>query len=147
MATYDIHVQPLLAEEVASLKCVTFGFTAALKVRGPQALVNRWMRTIMTPRGSDPLYPTRGTSFPSLIGQNIDGVTMDIQDVVNGAVEDANEQVQEQDIEGLYPENESLATATVTQYLESDNGFEVWVTIKNLAGQAIPVRLATLGTR
>jgi len=147
MATYDIHFQPVLAAQAKSLKTVTFGFKAALKVRGPQALINRWLKTILTPRGSDPLSPTRGTSLPSLLGQNIDGVSIDIRDVVNAAVEDANDQVKDQDVEGLYPEDESLATATVTRYVEDENGFDVWVTIKNQAGQALPVKLATLGTR
>jgi hypothetical protein len=147
MATYDIHFQPIPADEIHGVKSITFGFTAALKVRGAQALVNRWLKTIMTPRGSDPLYPTRGTSLPSLIGQNIDGISMDVRDVVATAVEDANSQVQDQDVEGLYPDDESLSTATITQYTETDNGFDVWVTIKNQAGTPITLKLATLGTR
>jgi hypothetical protein len=53
----DIHFQPVPASEVTGNKVFTFGFVSALKVSGLQALVNRWVKTFMTPLGSDPLHP------------------------------------------------------------------------------------------
>jgi len=144
MAGYDIHIQPVPAGEVRGFKCFEFGFEAALKVKGPQALINRWVRTLMTPLGSDPLYPKEGTAFGRLIGANITEVTTDIQDLVSLAVEDANTQVRQQDIEGLYPDNERLLSAEIIDYVGAPDGFEVWVRIKNMAEQEVTFRLVNV---
>lgn len=144
MAGYDIHFQPVPADQVHGFKCFEFGFEAALKVSGPQALINRWAKTLMTPRGSDPLYPSRGTAFGRLIGANLTEVTTDIQDLVNIAVEDANEQVRDQDIQGLYPDNERLLSAEIIDFIAGVQGFDVWVRIKNMAEEVVTFRLVTV---
>ena len=50
MAKYDIHFQPVPAAETSGYKCFEFGFQAALKVTGFQALVNRWVKTFRVSR-------------------------------------------------------------------------------------------------
>ena len=144
MTTYDIHFQPVPADEVKGFKCFEFGFEAALKVSGPQALVNRWVKTLMTPKGSDPLYPSEGTAFGRLVGSNMTSVTTDIQDLVNMSVEDANEQVRQQDIEGFFPDNERLLSAEILEFTQVTAGFEVWVKIKNMAEEAVTFRLVNV---
>ncbi len=144
MATYDIHIQPVPADEVRGFKCFEFGFEAALKVRGPQALVNRWVRVLMTPLGSDPLYPANGTAFGRLMGANVSSVTTDVQDLVSMSVEDASAQVRQQDIEGLYADNERLLSAEIIDFIPAQDGFEVWVRIKNMAEESIVFRLVTV---
>lgn len=142
---YDIHFQPVPASEVKGYKCFEFGFRAALKVTGFQSLVNRWVKTFMTPRGSNPLYPDEGTGFGRLVGSNISKISTDLQDVVAMAVEDANEQVRDQDIVGLRSDNERLASATLLDFVRTDDGIQVWVLIKNMEGSSLAVPVATLG--
>lgn len=144
MAGYDIHFQPVPAGSVKGFKCFEFGFEAALKVKGPQALINRWVKTLMTPRGSDPLYPSEGTAFGNLVGANITDIDTDVQDMVYLSVEDANEQVRRQDIDGLYPDNERLLSAEIIDYQANADGIEVYVRIKNMAEEAVTFRLVTL---
>ena len=141
---YDIHFQPVPASEAQGYKCFEFGFTAALKVQGLQALVNRWAKTLMTPRGSDPLYPEEGTGFGLLVGANISRVTTDVRDMVTIAIEEANEQVREQDLEGFYSDSERLQNGELLDFIESDDGFQVWVKITNVAGESLEIQLATL---
>lgn len=146
MAGYDIHFQPVPASEVQGFKTFEFGYRAALKVKGPQALVNRWVKTLMTPKGSDPLRATSGTAFGNLPGSNISEVTTDLNDVVNLAIQDANEQVMEQDIQGLYPDNERLLNAELLDFIPNatGDGFDVWVRITNVAGEQVTFRLVTV---
>jgi len=144
MAGYDIHFQPVPSGSVKGFKCFEFGFEAALKVKGPQALINRWVKTLMTPRGSDPLYPSEGTAFGNLVGANITDIDTDVQDMVYLSVEDANEQVRRQDIDGLYPDNERLLSAEIIDYQANADGIEVYVRIKNMAEEAVTFRLVTL---
>ncbi|RKX27321.1 MAG: hypothetical protein DRP83_00280 [Planctomycetota bacterium] len=148
--TYDIHFQPVPRGEVSSTRVFTFGFRAALKVSGPQALVNRWAKTFMTPKGSNPLDKSEGTAFGRLFGSsNINAFARGIEDVVLLSIEDANDQVRKQDLEGLFPEDERLANATLfrLQTVETQDGVEVWVRIVNVAGRVLPVRLVGLADR
>jgi len=147
MSRYDMHFQPVPADEVRGYKCFEFGYQSALKVRGPQALVNRWVKTLMTPLGSDPLYPSEGTSFGNLVGANVGSVNVNLQDLINIAFQEANEQVREQDLEGYFSDDERLQSAELMEFEETADGFVVWVLIKNVAGDALPVPLTTLATR
>jgi hypothetical protein len=147
MAGYDIHFQPVPKKDVKGFKAFTFGFRAALKVQGPQALVNRWAKTFLTPKGSDPLDPKAGTSFADMVGANITQITQDLYDIALLSLNDTNEQVQTQDIEGLFPKNESLASASIIDFIETEDGIELWVEIKTLSGDVLPVRLIDLANR
>jgi hypothetical protein len=147
MAGYDIHFQPVPDADVVGYRMFTFGFKAALKVQGPQALVNRWAKTFMTPKGSDPLDITMGTTFAQLIGANITHVSNELQDVAFLSVLDANNQVKHQDLDGLFPANESLHSATISNFIESTAGVELWVEIKTISGDALTVKLITLADR
>ena len=146
MAGYDIHFQPVPASEVFGFKTFEFGYKAALKVKGPQALVNRWVKTLMTPRGSDPLYTSEGTAFWNLPGSNITDVSNDLSDAVNLSIQDANDQVHQQDIAGLFPDNERLLNAELLNFQpnSSGDGFDVWVRIRNVAGESIIFRLISV---
>jgi hypothetical protein len=147
MAGYDIHFQPVPKADVRGFKIFTFGFSAALKVKGPQALVNRWAKTYLTPKGSDPLDLDSGTSFASIIGGNITKITQDLYDLAQFSLQDANAQVKEQDIAGLFPDNESLSMATITNFVETADGIELWVEIQTVSGEVLTVRLIDLADR
>lgn len=146
---YDIHFQPVPSDEVAGLKVFTFGFTASLKVQGLQSLVNRWVKTFMTPKGSDPHDPNSGTDFASLAGSNIVRNSPDLYDVTAISVDETNDQIHEQDIAGVFPPEESLLTASLQGFVESGDGtgLEVWVKITNLEEDSLTIRLMDLATR
>lgn len=146
---YDIHFQPVPADQVKGLKVFTFGFTAALKVRGPQALVNRWAKTYMTPKGSDPREPEAGTEFANMIGSNLSLRSPEVQDVVIISLEDANDQVLWQDLNGKYNADEMLETATLKalRVNPEGSGIDIWIEIVNREQQRLTLFLADIGTR
>lgn len=146
----DIHYQPVPVSEVRSTKVFTFGFQSAKKVEGLQALVNRWVRILMTPRGSDPLELNAGTDFGTLVGTNIPkSARGSLLDVVAMAIDDASEQVKEQDKNMLYNESESLDQVNLLRFQvnTAGDGFDVWVEIINKAGETLTTRLAGLADR
>lgn len=146
----DIHYQPVPVADVRGTKVFTFGYVSALKVEGLQSLVNRWVRVFMTPRGSDVLEPTLGTDFGNLVGTNVPkSAKGTVIDVVAMSIDDANEQVKVQDKKARYPESESLAEANMLRFstTEGGDGFEVWVEIKNKAGEVLVTRLSDFSNR
>lgn len=147
MAGYDIHFQPVPKTDVKGYKTFTFGFRAALKVRGPQALVNRWVKTFMTPKGSDPLDGRAGTNFAEMIGANITKITEELKDVTILSIGDANEQVKQQDIEGLFSDDSRLMSATLLDLVQTADGIELWVEIKTMSGDVLPIRLIDFANR
>jgi hypothetical protein len=144
---YDIHFQPIPPSEVRGYKVFTFGFKAALKVEGPQSLVNRWVKTFMTPKGSDPLDNVAGTNFAEMIGANVTKITEELKDVTILSITDANEQVKKQDIEGLFSDDSRLMSATLLDFVQTADGIELWVEIKTMSGDVLPVRLIDLANR
>ena len=144
---YDIHFQPAVDPSNTGFKAFEFGFTASLKVDGFQSLINRWLKVIMTPEGSDPLYPDYGTVLPNLIGSNVNDLTTELEDAITLSVTSANSQVREQDLEGLYPEEERLKQATVVDIQLGEDSIEAWVEIENMAGTRLTIPLAAIGTR
>jgi hypothetical protein len=146
----DIHYQPVAEDQVSGTKVFTFAYKTSVKVEGLQALVNRWVRVLMTPKSSDPIEPNLGTEFADLIGTNIPkSARTNTMDTVTMAVDDATEQVQEQDRMGGYDETESIDSAIIQKFIptESGDGFQVWVLIKNKAGNNLSVRLSDYADR
>jgi hypothetical protein len=145
----DIHFQPTAANETYGGKAFTFGFVSSLKVWGLQALVNRWIKTFMTPVGSDPLHQDSGTSFASLIGVNVNQDNPDIEDAVVLAIDDTNDQLADQESGGGYPEDESLGYARLTSisYDASSSTVSIWVEISNKLNESLTVKLVELADR
>jgi len=140
IVTYDIHVAPVKS---SGFKCFSFAYQSALKVRGPQALVNRWIRTLLTPLGSDLLNPKAGTPLGHLIGTHMN-INTDILDTLYMSVADTNTQVQTQDIEGSYADDECLAAAVVERTISSADGLEVWIRIDTMSGDTVQFKAVTL---
>lgn len=135
------------SEDIYGYKTFTFGFTAALKIRGPQALVNRWAKTFMTPKGSDLLHPDYGTEFGDLAGSNIVSDYTELQDTAIMSIDDASDQVRDQDATGLLDANESLESAELVKFVPLQDGFELWVLLVNKAQQSLPLKLTLMATR
>ena len=148
MSKYDVHFQPTQPGYNQGQKVFTFGFTAALKVTGFQSLVNRWLKIFFTPRGSDPLDLTSGTTFANMVGGNYSGYA-EIQGELVLAIEDTNDQIRAQDTVRMGPADEQLQSASIQSLQLSSGGssIEVWVRIQNLAGTTLTVHLMDLATR
>ena len=148
MSKYDVHFQPTQPGYNQGQKVFTFGFTAALKVTGFQSLVNRWLKIFFTPRGSDPLDLTSGTSFANMVGGNYSGYA-ELQSELIMSIEDTNDQIRQQDLRRMGPADEQLQAASIQRLSLSEAGshVEVWVRIQYLAGTTLVVHLMDLATR
>lgn len=144
--TYDIHYQILPADQQVSERVFGFGFVSAVGVRGPQKLINRWLKCLMTPQGSDPFSLTYGTGFPNLIGSNISSVN-DLIDLVSIYVQSCSDQIRAFERQTFPPPDERLQSATILRVNDLGDGFEVWVGITNAAGLQTPVVLPSTSTR
>jgi hypothetical protein len=148
MATYDIHFQLLPPEQQSGAsKFFTFGYKSAVGIRGPQKLINRWLKCLMTPKGSDPFDADVGTGFSGLLGSNVYNF-QDLMDAVVLFVEDCNEQLARWDRKHLPPDDERLLSATLVKMEpRGTDGFDAWVQIQNVAGTTATLTLPSLDTR
>lgn len=144
MPRYDVHISPVPEDRVRGYKVFEFGYAAPLKVRGLQALINRWVKTLITPKGSDLTDTAYGTDFSNMIGANMSAAEGLTEDLVNLAVLDASEQVRVQDTINLANAQERLKSAEVIQYIPQPSGFQVWVLIKNEAGESAATAVGNL---
>jgi len=146
--TYDINIQIVPAIDFTGFAFYSFGQTRSLAVRGIQKLVNMFAKFLLTPIGTDPIDLTYGTNVTNLIGSNV--VLSDARDILDAAV-DATEAA----IKGFQagasavPDDERLATAAVTNYIEipSAPGFAAQILITNVSGQQLQLVLPTLEVR
>jgi hypothetical protein len=149
MATYDIYFSILPeAEQIAAAgRVFSFGYTSAVGVRGPQKLVNRWLKCLFTRRGTDPLDTAYGTGFTDLIGSNLSR-RKDFTDAAAMAVSDCNSQITAMDQALFPPDNERLQSASITSLVpRGADGYDVYVTIKNVAGELLTMLLPSGSTR
>lgn len=136
MATYDIHymLDPAAEQVGSGGRVYTFRYARALAVKGPQKLVNRWIKCFLTEKGSDLLNPLYGTGFPALIGSNVSR-QQDFTDAVAVAMADCNTQIAAYDNLNLPPADERLKSAILTSVSpRGDIGYDVYITISNQAG-------------
>lgn len=149
MATYDVHFQLVPSEEQLSAngRVFTFGYASSVGVKGPQKLVNRWLKCLFTLKGSDLLDRGYGTGFPEIIGSNISRM-QDFVDAMSLFVDDCNEQIQAFDLAQFPPDDERLASAVLSNVVpRGDDGYDVYVTLKNVAGTLLTVQVPTGTTR
>lgn len=145
----DIHFQPVPSDDARTNKVFTFGFVSSLKVQGLQALVNRWIKTFMTPLGSDVLHKDRGTTFAALLGLNVSLNNPDVEDDVVLSIDATNAQIEEQDDAGYYPDSEMLGYAKLVTmvYDPLTSSLNVWIEMSNKNGEYLTVKLAELADR
>lgn len=132
--SYDIHFQVVPEEEQrAGGRMLSFGYTGTLGVRGPQKLINKWIKCLLTPRGSNPLNRSEGTDFANLIGANMSSV-QDVRDLVVLAVGECNDQIFAIDRRTAPPADERLLSATLSSFQALPDGFEAHISLKNVEG-------------
>lgn len=145
MARYDLHIQLVDPAEQTYGANFSFGLNAPIQVTGFQALVNRWLKIFMTPKGSHPVRRQEGTEFPYLIGSNIADIPS-LQATIAEYIDDATQQVQTVDrASPLLTSNQRLRSATLRQFNAiGASSIEFWVELNNEAGQRMQVLIPYL---
>lgn len=149
MKNYDVHTELLDPDEQRSTgKYFGFGYKAAVAVRGPQKMINRWLKCLMTPKGTDAHDRNYGTGFTNLIGANV-GNEIEAMEAVALFIDDCNQQIKAFDTANMPPAEERLESATLAQFVElpEGDGFQVYVYIRNVAGLVLPLELPTIARR
>jgi hypothetical protein len=140
--TYDIHFQ---GTQGTDEKPISFGYAAAVAVDGPQKVVNRWAKCLLTPKGSDPTSPNEGTDFTRLIGLDVE-TSQDLLDALAIILEDCADQIRTFDRMSSLPPDEQFGSATLAQIVERDaGGYDVWIRVRNAAGESLSLALPTIG--
>jgi hypothetical protein len=145
---YDINIQIVPASNYTGMAFYSFGQTRSLGVRGIQKLINIFAKFLLTPIGTDPIDLNYGTNFTSLIGSNV--VLEDAREILDIAVDATVAAIQGfQAGEANVPDDERLASAAVTDYIEipSGPGFSAQILIRNVSGQQLQLVLPTLEVR
>lgn len=148
MPAYDVNIQVVPASRYVGMGFYSFGQVRSLGVRGIQKLVNIAAKHLLTPVGTDPLDPDYGTNVTSLIGSNV--VLSDAQEILDIAVDRTIAYVQRwQSGRASVPDDERLATMTVSNYIEIPEGpgFSAQIVIANVAAQQLQIVLPTLEVR
>jgi len=149
MATYDIYfaILPEAEQLDAAGRVFSFGYQSAVGIKGPQKLVNRWLKCLFTSKGSDLSNNKYGTGFPNLLGSNISRY-QDFTDAVALFISDCNGQITAMDQAQFPPDNERLESATLTNVVaRGADGYDVYVSLKNVAGDLLTMQLPTGSTR
>jgi hypothetical protein len=141
---YDFFFTGVPEDELTGFKFFTRGFDRTLSVRGATKLINIWMKTFLTPKGSDPTNLERGTDFSGLFGANITNVS-DVRDVVLLSIDDCNKQIFTMQRTSLPPDDETLKTAVLTSMdKKAADRIDVYVTISNVKNKEIVILVPLL---
>jgi len=139
---YDIHIQPVQADKVQGSKCMEFGFTAAAASTGFQSLIDRWLKILLTPAGSCPLHASMGTSFMEATSSIVSTNEGEVRALCTQAIQEANTQVTNQDINSSREETELLDEANIVYLVIDNDRIDLWVEISNMAGELLTVPIA-----
>lgn len=138
---FDVHYELLRPDETNSGRMVTFRYQTVVGIRGVQKLVNRWVKCLLTQKGSDILNKTYGTDFPTLIQSNISNM-QDAADLVTLYVEDCNAQMRAMDRISKPPLDEQFHSATVVSVSpRGPDGIDAVVVIRNAVNTAAKLPL------
>lgn len=87
---------------------ITFGiYDTPMKITGLQKVAQVFMKTLLTSKGADPFYPSRGTAFSSLtLGANQSTNDAIYSQTISDAIQDAASQVKS----GLNFQNSDLSS-------------------------------------
>ena len=144
---YDIHIEGVPEDQVVNEKFLWFGEyeEQILAVQGVQKMVDRFLKCLMTPAGTDISDQEYGTRLAHLFLGNLDAASM--RQMVTLSVVQAEEQIRRYDVINGAPEDERLSSAVI-ETLEIDTasqGFNLTVLLQNVAGTTVRVQLPTIG--
>lgn len=141
---YDVHIESIPPNEAQGPQCLTFGdYKRVIGVAGVQKMVNRFMKCLLTPQGSDVSDSEYGTPLATSFMGNVN--PKDIFSMASHAVALAEQKIQEYDsIEGL-PDNERLAAAEIENIYvdESGPGVVLVVRLSNVSGTTVQTQVSS----
>lgn len=145
MRTYDIYFQPTDVDAQANgAKPFGFGYAASVGVAGLPKLVNRWLKCLLTTRGSDVTRPDYGTEFNLLLQSNISSLE-DVVDAVTLAIDACNQQIKALDRAATTPPDERLQSALLVEGVPAgESGFALRVQLRSMANATTTLSLPTL---
>lgn len=139
---FDIHIEGLPLDKATSIRSITFGsYPRCLGVRGPQKMVDRFLKCLMTPIGSDLSDPDYGTPLAAAM---LHSTSPDaLRTLATRSVAAAEEKIREYDSTYGLPERERLSAVKIRQIHVDDEGQGVVLelTLENAAGEAVSVLL------
>lgn len=144
MTSYDLYFTMAAAD--ISARPFSFGFEAAVAVRGVRKLANRFTKCLLTPKGTDSYDLEYGTDFATLASYNFIDAS-DVMDAVTLFVDDASTQLRVFDQRSALSPDERLASATIASATETADGVMVVVNIRSVAGTVVPAPLPTIPLR
>lgn len=143
--SYDLHIRLLDPAQQAPGRNLALGMGRPIRVDGLQKLANHWLKTFLTPKGSNPRNLLEGTNFTYLLADNAQDPDS-AQTALLEYIEDATEQVKRaQRLRRTVPASEILRAASLLQFTQvSPTTFDIWVTVTNAEGGRLPVLIPYL---
>lgn len=146
---YDTYFEftPVEVQQTRGGSVVQLGFSKSVGISGFQKTINKWIKALLTERGTDVLDREYGTDFVRLIGSNVTSQS-DIQTIIEDSVNKATDDVKRH--QRQYPpenDNEAFSDAVIQSIVFSSDStrIDVAVLIENVAGTTlrtlIPVTL------
>lgn len=136
--TYDLHIEALASGSATGSKVFTFGdYKTPQGVQGIQKLVNRFLKCLCTPKGTDLSDVNYGTILMGMFLTNLD--ERSVRQSVVTAVHDAEDQVRILDTNTNYPTDERLAGASIESVMVDKTlvGFDATILLTNIAGTTV----------
>lgn len=140
--SFDIHFEGIGPLLPASPRFLTFGdYPRTLAVRGVQKMVNKFIKCLCTPVGTDLGDRAYGTRLMSLFLGNVSAAQA--RPLVVLAINEAAKTVQGYDVVNAPDSDERLSSAVLETFTvdEENNGFTLTVLLKNAAGTTVRVRV------
>ncbi len=143
MSGFDIHIESLPLEAIQDCRFLTFGdYGRVVGVRGIQKMVNRFMKCLMTPIGSDISDLEYGTQLAdSFLGNVSPG---NLFAIAAQSVAHAEEKIREYDSLQGTPNEERLASAEIKNIYVDESGLGVVlvVLLSNVAGTVVQTQMS-----
>jgi len=142
---FDIHYEGKPLDQVVGIRAITFGdYPRALGVKGIQKLVDRYMKALLTPKGTDLSDPEYGTHLAAALGNNVDPGTL--SQLASRAVADAEGIIRAYDAEYGTPDDERLFSVDLENLVidPEGNGVTLDVRLKSVEGAAARISLPLL---
>jgi phage baseplate assembly protein W len=143
--SYDIHYEGLPEDDIRGARFLSFGpYDRTLAVQGIQKMVNRFLKCLCTPVGTDISDPEYGTDILNMFLGNVDSRTL--EQVVLMAIRDAETQIKQYDVWNNAPVDERLSSALIHNIAvdPTNVGFSLTVQLANAAGTRVLVLVPSL---
>lgn len=141
---YDIHFEAASVEDRDKGYIISFGdYARVIGVSGIQKMVNRFLKCLLTPAGSDISDRRYGTALASLFFGNVDPRT--VSSIATRAVAEAEQKIREYDSRYQLPDDERLASAHLQNVAFDRASMELSLRIRlqNVRGTVVSVLLPT----